>query len=96
MIDRNPERFRRVILEEEFFPTSSVTSDTKAFAAPPEARALVAKWKGERERGILARRHAEESFRDIVNVHEEVNMGLAVQDGMRGYSVRRELVYPEE
>lgn len=43
----------------------------------------------------LGRSHAEEGYRDIVIVHEEVNIGPAVRDGIRGFSVRRELVYPQ-
>jgi len=95
MVDRNPEKFRRVVIEEKFFPTSPVKSDTKVVGPPAEARALVGQWKGERDRGKLERRQGE-NHGTVINVYESIDLRQAVREEMSGFSARRILVYPEE
>ena len=95
MIDRNPERFRREIIEEEFFETREAEAQSKRAKAPLEARKLVNKWKGEERTKKNVQRKRHNSFVDDITESVVVCMGPEVKNGEPGYSVRKEVVYPD-
>lgn len=94
MIERNPERFRREILKEEFFETKGLEGIKVLATAPLEARVLFNKWKGEERTRKNVQRKRHNSLTDVITEYVEVCLGPSVRNGQPGYSVRKEVVYP--
>lgn len=89
MVDRNPERARKEILEEELFEPRWPVGTARANQPPNETRLLVNELKGEEKNNTpLAER--DENGKPIR--HIVIAAGFIVVEGRRVYSVRHEAI----
>lgn len=93
MVDREPERSRKEIIEEVLFEPRWPIGTARENQPPYEARLLVNRWKGEEKINspLADRDEKSKPIRHIV-----IAAGFNVVDGRRVYSVRREALYPQE
>lgn len=91
MVDREPEIFRRKIIEEKLFEPRWASGTARENQPPYEARLQVNRWKGEEK---ITRTLSEKDENGKPVRHIIIAAGFTVSNGRRLYSVRREALYP--
>ena len=92
MVDREPVRMRRVVLEERFFPNVGVREEGVVIPASPQAVSLRDEWNNNWLQNYSRSRDSQ----GHVLQEPTVSLGPSTLNGKQGYSVRKEIIYPYE